>query len=183
MHKVILFLSSLFLLAVSACSSRPPEFYTELTNVSKLSLTSMSVKRLGIIDDAVWWKPGDRFAAYTYTTYLHAFVDLSQIAPTDVIVNQEQKTLTVTLPEINIEFRGRDIAMCEEVNRVSGLRSAIKPEEVARLKEEINARVVDEWAHDTELHSQLTARAREKARTFFQSLAQSHGYTAIVKFK
>ena len=122
------------LLLAGSCS-RPaqetaPDLYSELRAVDKLVLAQMTVSKMATIRDLRLdeahgarqisaalldaLKLGDRKAAYSYNTYLRAFVDLSQMRPEDVVTDDAARTISITLPPIQTEFAGRDPGIRED---------------------------------------------------------------------
>lgn len=207
MKKTILLQISLMVMtviAISGCAGKEHEnprnhYYSEIRSVNKLVLARMEISKLATIDDfklseaqgmqqiatglinAV--KIGDRKAAYSYNTYLQAFLDLSTLTPDDVEVSEADKTITLTLPAIQTEFAGRDMQFREEHYRVTGLRSRIDPEERAAYKEKMNASLKEEVEKKPLFRDKITATARNKADAYFRSILEKDGYTVIVTFK
>ena len=128
-------------------------------------------------------KIGNRKAAYSYDTYLRAYVDMSQLSPDDVRVDHDARTVSITLPPIETEFEGRDITVKEDHYRVTGLRSNIDQYERAEMKEMMNASLKNEVESNPEFRRRLIREAQAKARAYFEALADNEGYTVIVDFK
>ncbi len=177
----------------------PRNYLSEVKSVNKLVLAQMSITKMATVNDidlgkvsgmkqmasglldAV--KVGNRKAAYSYNTYLRAYVDLSNLAPDDVTVDEVSKTITLNLPAVQTEFAGRDMEIRENHYRVSGLRSEISAQERAEIKEMMNAALKEEVEQKSEFRSRLEAEARTKADTYFKSLLGGDGYNVIVNFK
>ncbi|MCM1517147.1 MAG: DUF4230 domain-containing protein [Pseudoflavonifractor sp.] len=173
--------------------------YEELRDTERLCLAEMAVSKVGKISDRRLrdagsvaegidaalnhLKIGDRIAVYSFDTYLSAYIDLRCLRPGDVTVDTKGKVCHVTLPPIEIETSGRDIRLNEEHYRVTGLRSQIRPEERAALKEQMSRAVAKEIEGDHALQEQLVATARAKARRFVTDLLSRHGYTADISFR
>lgn len=174
-------------------------FYSEVKSVNKLVLAQMTISKMATIDDlslseakglkqsvaaigdAI--KIGNRKAAYSYDTYMRAFIDLTNLQPTDVTVDESSKTITLTLPAIQTEYVGRDAEIREDHYRVTGLRSEIDAEERAKIKEQMNTALKTEVEQNPIFRDKLSMQARGKANTYFSSLAARDGYNVIVKFK
>lgn len=198
-----LFLGLLLSAAAFVCgcsrSAESPHFYEEIRSVDRLVLARMSVSKMATISDirpeeakgpkqkltalidAV--KIGDRVAAYSYDTYLRAYIDLSQLAEEDVDIDSESKTVRLTLPDVKVETEGRELALKEEHYRVTGLRSQIDAKERARLKEQMNAAVKQEIARNPAFKEALAEKARSKAQAYFTDLLASQGYKADIVFQ
>ena len=193
---------SIIIVLISAgCSNEEParKLYTEVKSVDKLLLAQMTVTKMASVDDvsiddakgmkqtiaaltdAV--KIGDRKAAYSYSTYIRAYMDLSELQPSDLLVDDRRKTIILNLPDVKTEFAGRDMEIKEEHYRVSGLRSNIRPEERAALKEKMNTQLKKEVRENPEFQEKLEAQARGKAKSYFTSLLGRDGYEVIVNFK
>ncbi len=198
-RTVFIILSAM--LVVCSCSRRVDrhELYQEIRSSDKMIFAKMSVTKMGVIKDPSWedahglrqsvkalWdkaKPGVRIAAYSYDTYLYAFINLSELSFSDLRFDDDSGTVEITLPEISVEFAGRDMELREEHYRVTGLRTEIKAEERARKKEEMNADLKREVVENETFRAILCDNARKKARKYFESLFEANGYTAIVNFK
>lgn len=191
-------------LLLSACAHKeeeqvPANVYSRLQSVDKLVLASMTVSKMATIDDlpveeAKGWrqtteavfnamKIGKRIAAYSYDTYLDAYVDLSSLKPEDISVDETNRIITFNLPAIQTEFAGRDLPFREQHYRVTGLRSTIDAKERAKLKERMNAHLKEEVRKNDFFNRELTENAKAKGTAFFQALAQEAGYSAVVNFK
>ena len=167
--------------------------------VDKLTLAQMRVTKMATIDDipidsargarqvvaalldAV--KVGDRKAAYSYDTYLSAYIDMSEITEADLNVDEESKRVRITLPKPEVELAGRDMEIREEHYRVTGLRTAIGPAERAALKEKMNASLKEEIGADNEFSDKLTETARRRGETFFKELLGDLGYAVSVEWR
>lgn len=174
-------------------------YYSEISSVNKLVLAQMTISKMATIDDLNLHdadglrqtavaiidaaKIGSRKAAYSYSTYMRAYIDLSALTPDDVEVNENSRTITLTLPEVNIEYLGRDMEIREEHYRVTGLRSEIDADERAALKESMNRAVMKEVERNPRFRDKLSAEAKTKARAYFTSLLGKDGYTVNVNFK
>ena len=178
---------------------KPRDYFSEVKSVNKLVLAQMTITKMATIDDidlekakgmkqiaagvldAI--KPGSRKAAYSYDTYLRAYLDMSTLAPEDVKVDDATRTITLTLPAVQTEFAGRDMEIREDHYRVTGLRSHIDPKERAAVKEQMNTSLKNEVEKNPAFRDRLTSDARTKAEAYFKSLLGSDGYNVIVNFK
>ncbi len=180
-------------------TKQPRNYLSEVKSVNKLLLAQMTISKMATIDDidinkaegmkqtvaglmdAV--KVGDRKAAYSYDTYLRAYLDLSGLTPEDIKVDDATKTITLNLPSVQTEFAGRDLEIREDHYRVSGLRAHIDPKERAEIKEKMNTVLKKEVEEKSEFRSRLEAEGRMKADTYFKALLGTDGYNVIVNFK
>lgn len=199
MRKLFLIPLVALLAACSGGNERQNLYYSEVKSVNKLVLAQMSISKMATIDDisldeakgakqtlaaltdAV--KIGDRKAAYSYDTYMRAFVDLTNLQLEDVEVNESAKTVTLTLPAIETEFQGRDMGIREDHYRVTGMRSEIDAKERAEIKEKMNTALKEEVEKKPEFRDRLIKTAQAKANTYFSSLLGEEGWSVNVKFK
>lgn len=195
-------LPALCALMLGACAKAPDRgetFYTELRSVDKLVLASMTITKMATIDDMTLAeakglkqtadallstvKIGDRVAAYSYDTYLRAYVDMSALSPEDITVDEQARRVTINLPAIKTEFAGRDMGMREDHYRITGLRSDIDARERAEIKERMNRHLKEEVEQKDTFRAIVAEQARNKARRYFESLLAPAGYTAVINFK
>lgn len=200
MNKILTFSAALLLLA--SCQQQEQidkTLYSDVKSVNKIVLGQMSISKMATISDLNLGnaqgakqmlaalgdqvKVGSRKAAYSYNTYLRAYMSFNDFTPDDIEVDEMGKTITVTLPAIQTEFQGRDMELKEEHYRVSGLRSNIDPAERAKVKELMNASLKKEVEEKSVFKEKLVAKATEKANAYFTSLLARDGYTVVVKIK
>lgn len=177
---------------------RPGAYYSRVKSVNKLVLGQMAVSKMATLNDITLSeakglrettaalldavKIGDRKAAYSYSTYLRAYIHLSGLRPEDVRVDETAKRIDLTLPDVTVEIQGRDVEIREDHYRVSGLRSNVNAPERAKLKEKMNTALKAEMEKRPEFKEQLKATARRKAENYFQSLLGQEGYTVVINF-
>lgn len=175
------------------------KLYTEVRSVNKLVLAQMTVTQMAAVDDisledakgmkqtiaamADALKIGSRKAAYSYSTYLRAYMDMSEFQPSDITIDNRHKTIILNLPDVKTEFAGRDMEIKEEHYRVSGLRSEINASERAALKEKMNTQLKEKVRENPEFKEKLESQARAKAKDYFSSLLEKEGYRVTVNFK
>lgn len=199
--KTFTFFLALTFGLVSCQDDRQARLYSEVRSVNKLQLSRMTVSKLATIDDLKLgeaenmkqalealgdaMKVGKRVAAYSYDTYLTAYVDMSELSPEDVQVDEKARTITLNLPAIRTEYSGRDLGINEVHYRVTGLRSEIDPRERAGIKEMMNTALKKEVEEKPFFRDRLVSSAKAKAQTFFPALlgGGEEGYTVIVNFK
>lgn len=189
--------------AVSACDNADADagrsVLRQAKSVNKLVFAQMSISKMATVDDISLSdakgmkqtlaaisdaaKVGTRKAAYSYDTYLNAFMDMSTLTPEDVKVDTKARTIEITLPPIQAEFAGRDMEFREEHYRVSGLRSEIDAAERAAIKEQMNTSLKNEVEEKPFFKEKIIAAAKAKAENYFGSLLGSDGYKVTVNFK
>lgn len=187
---------------LAACSreeSPGKVLYSELKSVNKIVLAQMTISKMATIDDLDLAKAeglrqtgealldavkiGNRKAAYSYNTYLRAYIDMSELTPDDIDIDPSSKTITISLPAIQTEFAGRDPAIREDHYRVTWLRSEINPGERAEMKEKMNTALKKEVEGNSAFKRRVIETARAKGEAYFRSLAALDGYSVTVNFK
>lgn len=181
-HFLIIYL----LIFAGACSKAPEpdhtQLYEEIRHVNRMEFASLAVTKTVKTERTDWYKIGKRIVVYSYDTYLKAFIDLNHLAPEDLEFDEENKTVSVTLPPIQIEIAGRDMEMEKEYENVGIFRTEISSQERAKMKEKANAELKKELEGNPEYKQRLNRAARQKARSYFQSLFQNAGYTPTIHF-
>ncbi|ROT19975.1 DUF4230 domain-containing protein [Muribaculaceae bacterium Isolate-110 (HZI)] len=173
--------------------------FSEVKSVDKLILARMTVSKMATIDDIPLseaeglkqtsaalldaLKLGKRKAAYSYDTYLRAYIDLSNLTPDDVKVDENTKTVTLSLPPVMTEYLGRDMEIREDHYRVTGLRSEIDAAERAALKEQMNTVLKNEVKNKPMFRDKLVTEAKAKAEAYFSSMLGKDGYKVIINFR
>lgn len=198
----LILLSALLATTFTGCREKPSDedrtYYSELRAVKKLVTGRMTISKMATIDDIrldeaqglrqtasallAAIKPGSRKAAYSYNTYLRAYIDMDRLTPDDIRLSPDGKTLEIDLPPVEIEFAGRDAEIREEHYRVTGLRSNINADERARLKEEMNTLLKAEVRRNPAIASRLKEIAETKAATFFTDWGRSRGLDVMINF-
>lgn len=172
---------------------------TDIRNVGKLTLAEMTITKLGTIEDLGYddaktmrqkgkailnyIKIGERKGAYSYDTYLRAYINLSQLSDQDLQIDSTTHIATLHLPSIETSLAGREPQLREEHYRVTGLRSNISPQERAQLKEEMNTMLRAEVKENELFNSKLSKKAEEKAQIYFTNFFKQFGYTVNIIFK
>lgn len=190
----------LCVIIMAGCTRRQPatDFYSEIRSARKLVLTELRVTKMATMRDRELdeaqtlsdrtaaligsLKVGKRVAVYSYDTYIQSYIDLGELTPADVVVDDRNKTVSITLPEIKTELAGRDGSLREEHYRVTGMRSSITPQERARLKERMNASLRRE-VESGKYRAEAELSARRKAADYFTSMLAGSGYSVKVSFK
>lgn len=179
-------------LTVSCRNKQEINVFHELQDVQKLVLTEMSLNKVGTISDAGAkgfdafvnnLKVGDRIAAYSFQTYIEAYIDLGQLRDQDVTVDEGRKLVKLKLPPVQTQYIGRDIGVTEEHYRVSLMRSEITAQERAQLKDKMSKALKEDVKNNTEYRAMLVREAQAKARGFFTILLRSHGYDSEISFR
>lgn len=155
--------------------------YQELKEVNKMVLSSMTINKTAVLQDPEWY--GDRVAAYTYDNYMQAYLDMSTFEPEDLIFDDENKSVVVKLPPVQIEIVGRDIELKRVYENVGLLRSDIDAKERAEMKDKANRSFRKEVASNPAFRAELKKSAERKARKYFETILEDSGYSATIEFK
>lgn len=79
------------------------EKMSQITDVAELGTVEYTVtKVVKASDDASWYKVGNRKILFDCTSYLKAGIDMSKFDGTKVQVNEEKKSVVVTLPQAEL---------------------------------------------------------------------------------
>lgn len=179
-------------LTLSCSEKKEVNVFHELQDVHKLVLSEMSLNKVGVISDEGAkgmdalvnnLKFGDRVAAYSFHTYIEAYIDLGELRDTDVEVDEKRKLVKLTLPPVQTQYIGRDLGVTEEHYRVSGMRSEITAQERARLKDKMSKSLKEDIRKNPEYRSMLVKEAQSKARGFFSILLKDKGYDSEITFR
>ena len=186
-------LSALLATSLSSCREKPSDpdrtYYSELRAVKKLVVGRMTLSKMATIDDIrlseaqglkqtasallAAIKPGSRKAAYSYDTYLRAYIDLEKLTPADISLSADGKRHAAhTSGHRNRIHRPR----CRDTRRaLSSHRTApeINADERAALKEEMNRLLKEEVRQNPAFTSRLTELAKTKAVTYFTQWGRS----------
>ena len=158
------------------------QLYEEIRQVNRMEFASLAVTKTVKTERDDWYKIGKRIAVYSYDTYLKAFIDMNLLAPEDLEFDEENKTVHVTLPPVQIEIAGRDMQMRKEYENVGIFRTEISSQERAKMKEKANSELMKELAGNPEYKRKLEDSARRKARSYFETLLKNAGYTPSIRF-
>lgn len=172
------------LLTLGSCNKTDNAgLYQEMKSVDKIVFASMAITKTAIMESSDWYTIGKRIAAYSYDTYMHAYVDLSALQMDDLVFDEDAKTVKVTLPPVMTEITGRDMEMRKEYENIGLMRSDLDSKERAEIKEKANASFKTEVEENRMFKQQLTDAAKRKARKYFETIFEANGYTASIDFK
>ncbi len=170
---------------LGGCRQTPPErdFYEDVRSVDKLVFAGMSITKTAKYENSEWYKVGKRIAVYSYDTYMRAYIDMSLLTPDDIRVDEEKKSVQITLPAVQTELVGRDMTLRKEYENIGLFRSNMDSRERAEIKEKANESLVSEVKENPKFKRQLTEAAERKARGYFEALFARQGYRCVVVFK
>lgn len=189
------------LLPFAACKKEENhiDLYSQLQEVNRLELARMTVGKVGMISDPYYkdaksleakaraifnnMKIGTRLGVYSYDTYIVAYIDLGKLTKDDIVIDEENRTTTISLPHVEIMTDGREPQLHEEHSRVTGLRSSITPSERAALKSQMAKEVKRDMINNAGATEMLRDAAEAKGRAWLTQLLENWGYTAEINYK
>ena len=76
---------------------------SEMSEVAEIGSVEYTIEKVvKASDDAEWYKLGDRKILFKCTAYLKAGIDMSKFDATKVSINEEQKSIVLTLPKAEL---------------------------------------------------------------------------------
>ena len=174
-------------LLLSGCATRESAEEKAAKEIEALS----SVKELGLVeyrvrkivkanDEGEWYKLGERKILFSCTAYLKAGIDLGTFSLSDVDMDRETGTVTVTLPHatlLSVNIPASEIR--QEYDQVTLLRSSFSAQERNLL-----LRQGERQIRESVPSLGILEKAEENATLFFTSLFSKMGFSTIeVKFK
>lgn len=159
------------------------KLYQELRSVDRMTFASMSITKSVKMESDAWYKVGKRIAVYSYDSHMQAYIDMSELQESDLVFDDKQHTVRITLPTVKTEVSGRDMTMRKEYENIGFFRSDLSSKERAEMKERANKSFVKEVKDNPEFRERLTDEAQRKARKYFEALCDSAGYMATIDFK
>ena len=152
-----------------------------LASVKELGLVEYRVRKIvKANDEGEWYKLGERKILFSCTAYLKAGIDLGTFSLSDVDMNRETGTVTVTLPHatlLSVNIPASEIR--QEYDQVTLLRSSFSAQERNLL-----LRQGERQIRESVPSLGILEKAEENATLFFTSLFSKMGFSTIeVKFK
>ena len=172
---------------LSGCATRESAEEKAAKEIEALS----SVKELGLVeyrvrkivkanDEGEWYKLGERKILFSCTAYLKAGIDLGSFTLSDVNMDRETGTVTVTLPHatlLSVNIPASEIR--QEYDQVTLLRSSFSAQERNLL-----LRQGERQIRESVPSLGILEKAEENATLFFTSLFSKMGFNTVeVKFK
>ncbi len=180
--KILLVLTSI--LALVCCSKNDnTELYQEIKSVDKMVFATMAITKTAKMESSGWYTVGKRIAVYSYDSYMRAYIDLSALQMDDLVFDEKNKTVKVTLPPVVTEITGRDMEMRKEYENIGMLRQDLDSKERAEIKERANKSFKEEVEDNPMFKEQLTEAAKRKARKYFEAIFEANGYIPSIDFK
>lgn len=152
------------------------DFYQKWTRTGKIDFASMTVTKTIASERSAWYKIGQRKAVYSFDIYLRGYIDMDEMKPSDIKLDEAQKIISVNLPRVRSEIIGRSEELRVEYENIGIFRSKPDSRERAELKEKANADFLKEFKTNPAYRSQLESMAQANARAYFKMLGEAAGY-------
>ena len=185
--KKYFWISAVLLLLLTACNSDVAKQLTlkekmnakisELTEMNELGTVEYKVtKVIKASDDAKWYQFGDRKILFQCTAFLKAGVDLNKFDPSKVKVNEEEKSVVITLPKaelLSFNIPPESAKMVYE--KVSVTRFNFSAQERNLLLQQGEKEI-----RDNVPSMGILQDAEKNAAAFFKSLLSQMGFQSII---
>ena len=117
---------------------------------------------------------GDRIGIYTI-----AYINLYNLQDSDLQYDQENKSIQLTLPPIEVEPIGRGGTLKLLHERVNGNKKSITSEERQNMQRQAVALAKQNIRPGTPKYQELVTKAQSKAQAYFTSILRARGYEEI----
>lgn len=122
---------------------------------------------------------GDRIGIYSFDFYTIAYINLYNLQDSDLQYDQENKSIQLTLPPIEVEPIGRGGTLKLLHERVNGNKKSITSEERQNMQRQAVALAKQNIRPGTPKYQELVTKAQSKAQAYFSSILRSRGYEEI----
>lgn len=122
---------------------------------------------------------GDRIGIYSFDFYTIAYINLYNLQDSDLQYDQENKSIQLTLPPIEVEPIGRGGTLKLLHERVNGNKKSITSEERQNMQRQAVAHAKQNIRPGTPKYQELVTKAQSKAQAYFSSILRSRGYEEI----
>ena len=153
----------------------------KITSLTELGTVEYVVTKIvKANDDATWYKFGDRKILFSCKAILKAGIDLSKLEDSDIQVNTEEKTITITLPNaelLSVNLKPENIKLIYEKTSIT--RSSFSNKErdavLAQGEADILKSVPDMGIFDD---------AENNAKLFLEAFFKQAGFANVnIEFK
>lgn len=165
-----------------SCTSRAEQELTEriekMKETAELGSVEYTIKKLIKANDVKWYTIGDRKILFSCTAYLKAGIDLEELTPDDILV--ENNSITVTLPHaklLSLNMPAEEIYLVYD--RVSFFRSGFSAQQrmdlLVQAENDINEDIVNLG---------ITAEAEANASELMTAMLKQIGFENVnIKFE
>lgn len=180
MKKIILTLVCCMALLCSSCGHKLTEQMetkaAELQAMGEIGTVEYTVTKIvKANDNAEWYKIGDRKVLFTTTSYLKAGISLDNFTMDNVVINESDKSISVTLPHaklLSINLPPENIKLAYE--KVSAIRRDFSSEERIALLQQGEADIRADIRNLGILED-----AEHNATEFFSALLSQMGFEKV----
>lgn len=196
----------LFLLLLSSCQKKP-NLYQSIKEINELQLMEFSLTKTVTIGGAYdedlesesddWvssikkivyaaeqkLKKGNRVGVYGISRDYEVSLDLSQLAPDDIVINGN--SISLSIPDVTIHALGDNLVPVVYHERVSNWRSGIGLEEREQIMRKASRILNKEFQNSSDsFYTDIKRQARLKAESWFMTVLKDWGYNHIeIKIK
>lgn len=122
---------------------------------------------------------GDRIGIYSFDFYTIAYINLYDLQDSDLQYDQENKSIQLTLPPIEVEPIGRGGTLKLLHERVNGNKKSITSEERQNMQRQAVVLAKQNIRPGTPKYQELVTKAQSKAQAYFTSILRARGYEEI----
>ncbi len=154
---------------------------SEMSEVAELGSVEYTIEKVvKASDDAEWYKLGDRKILFKCTAYLKAGIDMSKFDATKVSINEEQKSIVLTLPKAELlSFNMPPEKAVLAYEKVATFRSNFSASDRNKLLQ-----LGEKDIREDVLNLGILADAEKNASSFFKALLGQLGFEmATIKFE
>jgi hypothetical protein len=151
-----------------------------LDGMSELGTVEYTITKIVKANDNAIYKVGERKILFSCTATMKAGIDLAEFNADDVVINNSEKSITVTLPKPKVLAFNMPAEKAKlEYEKVSGMRFEFTPEERNNLLKQGEESILADAENLGVLKD-----AEENAKVFFEALLTRAGFESVnLKFE
>lgn len=201
MTKKSIIVGSLLSIFLFSCQENP-DLYQSIKDINELQLMEFSLTKTVTIrdrydedleDESNNWissitkiinaaekklKKGSRVGVYGISRDYEVTLDISQLTPNDIIINNNN--ISLSIPDVEIRSLGDNLKPTVYHERVSAWRSEIGLEEKERMMRKASKILDKEFQESSDsLYTEIKKQARLKAESWFKTILKDWGYNHI----
>ncbi|MBR2262155.1 MAG: DUF4230 domain-containing protein [Paludibacteraceae bacterium] len=152
----------------------------ELTEMAELGTVEYTITKIVKAEDIAWYKIGDRKILFSCKAVLKAGIDLSEFSSQNVEIDEETKSIKVTLPPaklLSLNMPPEETKLAYQ--KVSILRDDFSAEERAKLLKQGEEAIIAEVPK-----LGILKESEKNASDFFKAMLSQMGFSTIkIEFK
>lgn len=201
MTKKNIIVGSLLSIFLFSCQEKP-DLYQSIKDINELQLMEFSLTKTVTIrdrydedleDESNNWissitkvinaaekklKKGNRVGVYGISRDYEVTLDISQLTPNDIVINNNN--ISLLIPDVEIRSLGDNLKPIVYHERFSAWRSDIGLEERERMMRKASKILDKEFQESSDsLYAEIKKQARLKAESWFKSILKDWGYNHI----